>query len=483
LNFILLLAFLLYSNLFAQSETLNPKSAINDLRLGINKIINDPFFERSSIAINIFDLTDSITLYEHNKQLLLHPASNMKILTSIVGLITLGKDYQFKTELYHTGVIDDTTLYGNLYVVGGFDPGFTIEDLDSLVSSVESLGIRNIAGKVCADVSKKDSLYWGNGWMWDDDPDPDAPYLSALNINGNTIEVFVNGETENLPAIITLYPETNYIEVINKTKSIPENYPNNFKANRDWVNRTNTIIIEGEVRNAAIIDSADHLEKINILYPERYFLTLFKEHLNKARILTEKDITIQSVPSNAVYLSAIDRSIDSVLADINKDSDNLSAEMLLYAIANQTSGSSASAEEGIEIIKNIVYSLGFNPDDYLFADGSGVSHYNLVSAELILEILKYIYYKRSDLFDLFYNSLSVAGVDGTLEKRMLETPVKENVHAKTGTLKGISTLSGYVTSKNGHLIAFSILVQNFVEKYSTARRFQDEICTLLANFE
>ena len=94
-----------------------------------------------------------------------------------------------------------------------------------------------------------------------------------------------------------------------------------------------------------------------------------------------------------------------------------------------------------------------------------------------------MYYQRKELFPLFYNSLPIAGGDGTLEKRMKNTSAHQNVHAKTGTLNGVSNLSGYVTAKNGHLIAFSIMIQNFVEKYSKARNFQNMICELLAEYE
>ena len=186
---------------------------------------------------------------------------------------------------------------------------------------------------------------------------------------------------------------------------------------------------------------------------------------------------------NPVYLSTIYRPIDTVLSELNKESDNLNAEMLIYAMAYKDSGAPASSEDGLAAIKKFIDTLGINSEDYSIADGSGVSHYNLVSAELLLETLKYMYYQRKDLFPLFYNSLPIAGEDGTLEKRMKNTFAQKNVHAKTGTLNGVSNLSGYVTAKNGHLIAFSIMIQNFVEEYSQARNFQNMICELLAEFE
>jgi D-alanyl-D-alanine carboxypeptidase/D-alanyl-D-alanine-endopeptidase (penicillin-binding protein 4) len=157
--------------------------------------------------------------------------------------------------------------------------------------------------------------------------------------------------------------------------------------------------------------------------------------------------------------------------------------MIIYAIAYKDSGAPAYAIDGLEAVYRLIDSIGLNSDEFMIADGSGVSHYNLVSAELLVGALKYVYNERKEFFDLFYNSLAIAGVDGTLKKRLWNTSAEGNVRAKTGTLRGVSTLSGYVTAKNGNLIAFSILIQNFVEQYSTARRLQNKICVLLAEYE
>ena len=284
-----------------------------------------------------------------------------------------------------------------------------------------------------------------------------------------------------MPAKVTLIPQTDFVKVVNNTITVIPGSSDNFKVTREWVNRNNTILVDGKVEKTSIIDSSANTKKINLLYPEKYFLTLFKEHLEQEEIKIEKPLGIKILEANSIYLAAINRSIDTVLAEVNKTSDNLDAEMLLYAFAD--SGAPAIADDGIAAVKRFIDTLGFNSDDYYLADGSGVSHYNLVSADLLSEFLKNIYYERKDLFDLFYNSLAVAGVDGTLKNRMRGTLAEGNVHAKTGTIKGVSNLSGYVTARNGHLMVFSIIIQNFVNEYSTARKFQDMICELLAEYE
>ena len=117
---------------------------------------------------------------------------------------------------------------------------------------------------------------------------------------------------------------------------------------------------------------------------------------------------------------------------------------------------------------------------YRLADGSGVSHYNLVSAELLLGVLKYFYYEEPDLYETLYESFPIAGIDGSLKNRMEKTKAENNVHAKTGTLSGVSSLSGYVKNKRGNMIAFSILVQNYNDSSKQAREFIDAVCEILA---
>jgi len=155
----------------------------------------------------------------------------------------------------------------------------------------------------------------------------------------------------------------------------------------------------------------------------------------------------------------------------------------LYSLAASFNTYPVSAAEGVTVIDSLLKLCGVNDDGFVIADGSGVSRYNLLSSEILVEVLKYIYYEYSESFDLFYNSLPVAGKDGTLSERMKGTTAEGNVHAKTGTLRGVSCLSGYITGENNHLIAFSIIEQNFVNQTSFARFIQDQICIILSKYE
>ncbi|MCJ7553617.1 MAG: D-alanyl-D-alanine carboxypeptidase/D-alanyl-D-alanine-endopeptidase [Ignavibacteriaceae bacterium] len=469
---ILIFLFLLNSLSVSQSQTLKEK---------LDQLLKDEFFESSLIAKDIYDLTADEYLYRVNSKMLLHPASNMKLFTSIAGLLTLGVDYQFLTSLYYDGEILGSTLYGNLYIEGGCDPEFRTENLSNFILSLKALNINSIVGNIYADLSFKDSLYWGVGWMWDDDPSTDAPYLSALNINGNAVSVTLNGANVGQSAEIILNPNSEFFSVNNQTITVLKKEEEDFYITRNWFNRKNEIIASGKV-SLEKENNENGDKQVNVLNPELYFLTLFKETLIQNGISFTGDISITKLPPINKYLGSITTSLMTVLMNVNKNSNNLSAEMVLYAMAEKYFGRPATAENGIKVINELITSVGHNPEEYRIVDGSGVSHYNLISAELILDILKYIYTNEKEVYRRLWETLPIAGIDGTLEKRMTNSSAFNNVRAKTGTLSGVNALSGYVTAANGNQIAFSILIQNHVNKTSEARQFQDEICKILAEY-
>ncbi|MFO7445801.1 MAG: D-alanyl-D-alanine carboxypeptidase/D-alanyl-D-alanine-endopeptidase [Ignavibacteriaceae bacterium] len=470
-KFILLLFILLTSFITAQQN-------VETLQAKLDNLLSGNFFESTLAAVDVYDLTQQKILYQKNNKMLLHPASNMKILSSAAGLIFLGGDYLFQTKLFYTGKIINETLYGDLFVSGGCDPDFTGDDLDSLVFAISALGIKEILGNLFGDVSMTDSLFWGKGWMWDDDPSIDAPYLSALSINKNSLVVSANGTNPELPVTLTIQPETNYVDIENDGTTVALSDTNTLTIDRDWLNRKNTIIVKGSLKQYD-----RKVVKLNMYKPELYFLTLFKEKLNKAGIRLTGSIRIFDSPSDAEFLYSFNRLYDSILVSLNKESDNLSAEMVLRGLSEKYSGKPATAENGIKLIDSLIILTGLKPSQYRIVDGSGVSHYNLVSAELILAVLKYMYSQHPELYGRLYNSFPIAGIDGTLKNRMKNTPAEGNVHAKTGTLSGVSCLSGYLTSKNGSIIAFSVLIQNHVKNTSAVLRFQDQICNILVNYK
>ena len=267
---------------------------------------------------------------------------------------------------------------------------------------------------------------------------------------------------------------------INDVNIDTANGGNRVVVNRDWINRTNKFLVTGNFSKNGFKRKNNYSEQFNIYKPENYFLNLFKESLEKNGIKFSGDLKIKSLQESANHIYTFSRTYDSVIVNLNKTSDNLSTEMTLLALAEKYFGRPASAKNGLKMIDSLIIICGLNPKDYRLVDGSGVSHYNLISAELLISVLKYFYYNEFELYKTLYDSFPIAGVDGTLENRMRNTKAENNVHAKTGTLSGVASLSGYVKNKKGNMIAFSILVQNYVGNSKQARDFIDAVCEVLA---
>ena len=169
--------------------------------------------------------------------------------------------------------------------------------------------------------------------------------------------------------------------------------------------------------------------------------------------------------------------IDKVLSRMMKDSDNLYAESMFYQVAHANTTSSGRAVDAAAAVKRLLSRLGLDPVNYTIADGSGLSLYSYVTAEMLIKLLRYAY-ENKEIYTHLYPALPIAGVDGTLENRMKTGACRGNVHAKTGTVSGVSTLAGYCLGSNGHELCFAILNQGLI-KASDGRSFQDRICEAL----
>lgn len=437
-------------------------------------LFNQDFLSRTIISCSAFDLTAEAQIINKNEKLLLRPASNQKILTSAAALLFLGEDYNFETSVYYTGNVDDSVCHGDIFIKGGCDPDFTSADLDSLVREIKSYGINKITGNLYADVSMADSLFWGKGWMWDDDPAIYSPYLSPLSINKNGIKIIAAPTESGKPVNFEIFPKSEYYSVVNKAVTV-DSTSSKFRASRDWLNRKNLITLSGEISSDAENDTLE----LNLFDPVKYFLTLMQESFSANGIEFSGITDTTRLPEEAEKIFSYERNLEQILPGMNKESDNLSAELILRALAYFNSGNSVRTQNGIQLLDSLITLAGHNPGDYRNVDGSGLSFYNLSSAGLITDILKYLYNEHEDLFVILYNSFPVAGLDGTLKDRMESEETERRIHAKTGSLSGVSNLSGYLTTFRNHLIAFSILVQNYTGSLSQAKSIQEKICTYI----
>lgn len=176
-------------------------------------------------------------------------------------------------------------------------------------------------------------------------------------------------------------------------------------------------------------------------------------------------------------VASVERTIDEVLLPMMKKSDNLAAESMFYHMAAHSGKPYAGRREAVKAIEALVKKMGLNPAHYQFADGSGLSLYNYVTPELLVRLLAFAYNDEA-LRRHLLPALPIAGEDGTLARRLRGTKAQGNVRAKTGTVEGVSTLAGYCTAKDGHILCFAIMNQG-IRRTSTGRNFQDRVCRAL----
>lgn len=357
----------------------------------IDRLLESKLFETSQVGMMVWDLNADSCIYARNSRQLLRPASTMKLVTAITAIDRLGGSYQFKTQLKYTGTIENGTLTGDLYCVGGMDPRFNSDDMTAFVSSLREMGVDTIRGSIYADKTMKDDALYGEGWCWDDD----NPTLTPLLIGRK--DLFMDRFTSKL-------------------------------------------------REAGVVFSA--------------FAT-----------------SNRRCPADAYSIVTRFHTIDQILMRMLKESDNLYAESMFYQLAASTGNRPAGAGSARALVKQLIDKIGLEASRYKIADGSGLSLYNYVSAELLTRLLRYAY-KNDNIYLQLFPALPVAGVDGTLKKRMHGSFTSGNVHAKTGTLTGIISLAGYCTASNGHKLCFAIINQGVMHG-KNARAFQDRVCTVL----
>lgn len=440
----------------------------------MDRLIRQILPEGSEVGISVYDLTAKVPLYNYRADKLTRPASTLKLLTAITALSRSDADEPFRTEVWYDGVIEHDTLQGNLYVVGGFDPEFDEQAMDSLIDEVITFPFSVVNGRVYGDLSMKDSLYWGKGWAWDDNPEAYQPYLSPLMFCKGAVEVTVRpGAHPGDTAKVTCYPASSYYTVTNQTRTRTSS-AGKFTVSRDWLTNRNNLILKGNI---------DGIKKgwVNVYDSPRYFMHAFLEHLQERGIVVLQSYDLTQIrPISAKPMARWECPVQKVLNQLMKESDNLNAEAMLCRLGALATGKKqVSAEDGIAEVMKLIRQLGHQPEDYKIADGSGLSNYNYISPTLLVDFLKFAY-SQTSVFQKLYKSLPVAGVDGTLKNRMKGTSAYKNVHAKTGSFTAINALAGYLKMKNGHEVAFAIMNQNVLPA-AKARAFQDKVCEILSN--
>ena len=452
------------------SEQIPSWSPYGSIRAGLDHLLPDTLFPPASVGMKIVSLRTGETLYALHADEVFLPASNEKLLTSAAALSTLGEGYLFATRVFV-----DTTGTARIYLKGSGDPQLTTADIDSLARQIATLLPPGRHWTLCADISLFDDVPWGKGWMWDDEPSTDAMFISPLSVNGNSLRVKVTPASEaGAKPVVTLDPPTAYAPVECTAVTVDDSVARPLEISRNWQDRSNTITVKGEILRSASAATGG----VSVRDPAWYALTLFRESLASQGVVGE-GLLSDTVPSTATELGCIERRLDTVVTKMNKVSDNLSAENLLRTISVRRFGPPGTDALGVEAILEFLAGRGIDTTAMVIADGSGVSRYNYVSPRILVRLLEAMAQDSTHRGAWMY-ALPIAGVDGTLKDRMKGTEAEQNLRAKTGTLDGVTSLSGYVSTADGEPLAFSIMMQGIPARLKQYRQVQDRIGSFLS---
>ena len=408
----------------------SPRSAHPALNRFADSLMADPMFRTANWGVLIIDPQSGDTLYSRNAGKLFMPASNEKLLTGATALTQLGPDFRFITRFATNVPQHDSTLDGDLIVIGRGDPTFSDSmragdyrnAFRDMADSLSARGVRRIHGSLRrAGDAFPDSTY-GFGWQVDDLRTPSGAVIDELFVNEGLLpggmQVRPNGDTVSRP-IVVRDPAAAFLGAL--ASALAERH----------------ITLDGTADAAVAL-------------PDSGLIPLFE---------------LRSPPLSAI------------LARMAKPSQNQIAEILFKTLALEKTGV-GTADSARRVVERQLLAWGALPDGFAVRDGSGLSRHDYVTPETIVRVLEVM--RRSPYFQVWYDALPIAGVDGTISERMKGTPAANNVHAKTGTVDKARSLSGYVTTAGGRMLIFSFLCNNFTVPNREVERVQDAILVRLA---
>ena len=490
----------------APSPTSGARDAKAVLARAIDSMVNEREFRSANWGILIVDPLANDTLYAHNATKLFIPASNQKLVTTSVMLEQLGPDFRYRTVIGKRGSVSaDGVLNGDLTVIGRGDPtasnhmkGDAMAPLHDLADSVRQHGIRRITGGVVAVGDAFPGPVAGAGWPWNSLDGASFAGVDELLFNeGLSVLHIQSGARVGDPVIVETRPARTYPTVRVLATTVPRDSAvvtrgqgsgrgggrggfsgPRVSAYHDTL--TSTVIVRGQIAlgDSANITLAQH-------DPDAAYVAALAEALRDRGVTVEKQSAVtadggavqQSAEHADSLFTVMSVPLREILPMILKPSQNQIAEALLRTIGLERTGV-GTADSARQVVARQFTEWKIPSDGYVVRDGSGLSREDLISPETIVSILDVM--RRSPNFDLFFQSLPIAGVDGTIRTRMQNTRAQGNLHAKTGTLGMVRSLSGYVRTADGRLLEFGILCNNWTTTQAAVDHVADAIGVALS---
>lgn len=457
-----------------------PAASSDPLSGALQKLATEAWKADIDAGIQVKDLDTGEVLFEHNADKSYNPASVTKVLTTAAALDAFGPGYKFTTHVSRAGKLDAGVLKGDLVIRGDGDPSLTLERMWRIASLVKVAGVSEVTGDIVVDDSYFDREREGSGY---DDFDDNRAYtapVGAVSATWNTVAVAVRpGAKAGAPLDVALDPATGYVTLANKGRTGAAGERRRVAVTVNHAKKT--ITVEGMM-------PLYHAEKFYyrpIEDPPRYFATLLKEYMAKEGVVVRGGIRTgenAAVPANSTPLfDFASEPLGVIVRDLNKFSNNFTAEQILKSLGAWRYGAPGTAQKGLDAVGEFLEKNGVAKGSWTIRNGSGLARDNKVSPRTFVQALSAAY----DDFEVrgdFVASMGIAGEDGTLAHRMIGTPAEGNIRAKTGTVDGSTCIAGYARAANGHTLAFAILMNGVGGKVRRAVGIQDRLGSALASW-
>ena len=465
--------------------------ASSDRRTQLAARIDSIIAERTSqlpgsrVGVAVLDIASGAILYEHDGSGLYNTASNTKLVTASAALALLGPAFRYYTAIYGNDFDAKGVVKGDLYIRGRGDPALGTAELYAMARDLRQLGVRKVTGKIVVDSGYFDAANLPP--HFDEDPLDQAAYrapigASSLNFNGVAIEIRPS-LTGSGPALVRPEPPNSYVKIDGVVDTVSRGRSRlrmESKVEKDHM----VVTVRGQVR----ADDGLKSYRRRIAHPDLYLGSALRHALLTYGIsVAKKDIGTGEVPTDARALVwRVSEPMSVLVRGLGKYSNNYVAEMLLKTIGAEHRSDAAQPatwNDGLTTVRRwLEETVGFTPEGYYYGNGSGLFASNRFSPRQLVSLLALVY-RDFRLGPDLLASLSIAGVDGTIRSRMAGGSAEQRIRAKTGTLDGVSSLSGYAALDGMSPLAFSIVVNGYGDRSGgIARLLQDEVCESLVDF-
>ena len=421
---------------------LNISAEAKSLNKGFNSLIRDSHISDNSISISVKNAENGKTVYAQNDSMLMHPASVQKLLTIMPIAEVLGDDYTFRTELFKRS--------NSEYLLKlGADPYLKSEDLDNIVSKINNATVK----KIYIDNTIIENKDWGEGWQWDDDLNSSMPRFNSYNLDGNITKITVMPTDPRKQAFI-INPQKSPVIFYN---NVITGDKNDIKISRDNIVSPNVLKLEGTVSSPQIY----YIPNNNL---KMYFNKKLTDSLENKRIYLKAPITNDKKTDKDIIIGSVEHPLSEAINDVLLNSNNMVIETMAKLAGGKYYGKEGTDTDGIKLFEDYCKKHNIDASRVRIVDASGVSKNNLTDADFITEYL----YKNKD--NKIVEQMASPG-QGTLTGRML--PLKDSLKAKTGTLSDISSIAGYLTTRNGHRYVFCIMINDPVSNSAAKKNLEN----------